>query len=367
VKAALILTASFGEGHNAAARNLSQALRALPPAPETIVSDPFLDTYGWVSHLAQSSYLAMINYAPVVWQYVFNLLDRTQLLEQHMGVYGAAAKRLENLIDALRPEVVVSVYPGCNHLLDRIYRRRLKRPFKTVTIVTDSVSINSVWYRAHSDFFVVANEPTAKVMAAAGVPAAKIHTLGFPVPAAFATLPGQRPLPAPGERWKVLYVVNSGRHLAPAIVKHLLDLDEVELSVAVGRDEALGKQIAAIAGNRPIQLYGWTPEMPALMARSHLLIGKAGGATVQETLAARTPMIITQIIPGQEEGNAILILENNAGAFAARPAEIAAAVRRAFASHGAVWKEWLASATSLGHPDASRQIADFVIGIANQP
>jgi processive 1,2-diacylglycerol beta-glucosyltransferase len=46
---------------------------------------------------------------------------------------------------------------------------------------------------------------------------------------------------------------------------------------------------------------------------------EAGGATVQEALAARTPMIITQVIPGQEEGNAMLLVENGAGEIATTP------------------------------------------------
>ena len=52
------------------------------------------------------------------------------------------------------------------------------------------------------------------------------------------------------------------------------------------------------------------------MLESHLLISKAGGATVQETIAAKCPMIISQIVPGQEEGNARLIEETRSGAVA---------------------------------------------------
>ena len=36
---------------------------------------------------------------------------------------------------------------------------------------------------------------------------------------------------------------------------------------------------------------------------------KAGGATTQEAIAAKCPMIINQVVPGQEEGNARLIAE----------------------------------------------------------
>ena len=84
---------------------------------------------------------------------------------------------------------------------------------------------------------------------------------------------------------------------------------------------------------------------------------KAGGATVQETLAACTPMIITQVVPGQEEGNARLILESGAGALATSPTAIAEAVRDAVAGGGRSWSAWHRAAISLSRPGASEDIA----------
>ena len=89
-------------------------------------------------------------------------------------------------------------------------------------------------------------------------------------------------------------------------MSRLLDL-EVELTVTVGRNERLRRAIEFAAGNRKVEIVGWTNKLPRMMCASHLLIGKAGGATVQETIAAACPMIINQVIPGQEEGNARLI------------------------------------------------------------
>jgi len=362
VKPVLILTAGFGEGHNAAARNLRDALLAQSPGTEVIVSDVFLEAYGWFNRLAQKGYVAMINHTPIVWQAIFQILDRTPLVELHMGVYRAAAKYLENLIGEHKPGVVVSTYPGCNHLLDWIYKKRLCRPFRTVTIVTDSLTINSVWHRAHSDAFIVANEATALIMEKDGVPEKKIHVPGFPVPRIFGELHATRPVPPEDGRWRVLYVINSGRHLAPEIVRQLLLLENIHLTVTVGRDEALGHRISAVAAEegRPVSLHGWTPDMPRLMAENHLLISKAGGATVQESLAAQTPMIITQIVPGQEEGNARLILESHAGALAMTPRDIALAVENAFRSNAAEWRSWHQAAAALSRPKASDHIARFI-------
>ena len=362
----LILSASFGEGHNAAARNLREALVLRDPEGKAVISDPFLETYGDVNRFFQKAYVSLINNAPALWQMAFDALDRTRVVERHMVMHGSVERMLFKLLDDLKPDVVVSTYPGCNHLLDHMYRRRLTRPFVTATIVTDSLTINSVWYRAFSDYFIVANTDTEKVMLEAGVPAAKLRTLGFPVPRTYGEFSGLRVTPPANGKWKVLYVINSGRGLAPSIVHELLKLDNIELSVTVGRDEKLGDSIRDVAAKsgHEVEIHGWTPHMPRLMAESHLVISKAGGATVQETLAAKTPMIITQIVPGQEEGNARLLIENDAGALATTPADIASTVFSAFADGGARWNDWLFNVEKLSRPNASDEVAEFILGLS---
>jgi processive 1,2-diacylglycerol beta-glucosyltransferase len=366
VKSILILTAGFGEGHNAAARNLQEAIRAASPDTPCFVKDVFRDAYGRLTRMVEDGYVTVINHFPSLWQTAFKILDRTRVVEQHIGWYGAAARRLTRLIAERQPSIIVSTYPGCNHLLDHLFRKRLKRPSTLVTIVTDSLTINSVWHRAHSDFFLVANDLTAEVLLTAGIPLQKIRIFGFPVPRIFASFNGTRSVPPPGGCWRVLYVVNSGRHLASEITRRLLALEEVSLTVTVGRDHDLARRLTILAteNRKRLDIRGWTPEMPRLMAESHLLISKAGGATVQETLAARTPMIITQVVPGQEEGNARLVIDRQAGALATTPVEICATTHRAFADGAQEWLKWQRGATSLARPDAADETARFILSLA---
>ena len=110
-------------------------------------------------------------------------------------------------------------------------------------------------------------------------------------------------------------------------------------------------------------MFGWTEEMPRLLCESYLLIGKAGGATVQETIAAGCPMIISHIVSGQEEGNARLIVETNSGAIALSNDEIVAEVQRAFASDAKQWREWSVNISNLSRPRASLDIAEFLLSI----
>lgn len=112
-----------------------------------------------------------------------------------------------------------------------------------------------------------------------------------------------------------------------------------------------------------MEVHGWTPEIPHLIRRSHVLIGKAGGATVQEALAARTPMIITKVVPGQEEGNARLLIENGAAELACTPLEIAGAVRRLFEDNASLYRSRYAATLELGHPSAADAGAEFLASL----
>jgi processive 1,2-diacylglycerol beta-glucosyltransferase len=365
VGSVLILTARFGEGHNAAANNLAAALRKYHPEVRVSVHDIFEESYGWMNSLAQSLYRLVINYAPGLWEMFFCFLDRSSVPPWILRVFSRAERKLREKIQFLDADVVVSTYPGYGQLIDGIAPSG-KRKFTFVTIVTDSLTINSIWYRCSCDHYLVPNEPTARVMQQAGVRNAKLHVTGFPTPLEFSNSVILRKTPPDDGCWKVLFMVNSAPEQAPDIVRELLAIECIALAVTCGRNTTLLKSLQSLAKDlgKPIELHGWTPEMPQIILRSHILIGKAGGATVQEALAAQIPMVVTQIVPGQEEGNARLIIEAGAGEFASKPKEIATALRRIFEVDGAIYKNYQRAAASLGHPTAARDGASFIAAIS---
>jgi processive 1,2-diacylglycerol beta-glucosyltransferase len=232
--------------------------------------------------------------------------------------------------------------------------------------VTDSITINSVWHRCASDTFLVPNEHSAEVMMHAGVPPSRLRVLGFPVPPRFARDRPERPAPSPDQPPRVLYMINAGKELAPGIVARLLKIKRLHLTVTVGRDEKLRSRIEAVAkaAGRPVEIHGWTPQMPELLMTHHLLIGKAGGAAVQEAIAAQTPMLITQVVPGQEEGNAQLLFENGCGALCETPEALATMIERLFADDAAEWKAWERAIGAISKPDAALRIAMTVLAEA---
>ena len=160
-------------------------------------------------------------------------------------------------------------------------------------------------------------------------------------------------------------MINAGGRAAPEIIRGLTGLPHVRLTVTVGRDERLRRTVEGVNAEaaRKFEIVGWSDQLPRLMLESHLLISKAGGATVQETIAAKCPMIISQVVPGQEEGNARLIEETQSGAVATRAEAIIVAAERAFADDARLWREWSENISRLSRPRASLEIAELLLGL----
>ncbi|OAI43410.1 hypothetical protein AYO41_01980 [Verrucomicrobia bacterium SCGC AG-212-E04] len=369
MKTIFVCSAGFGEGHNSAARGILDALERLKP--EGFRAE-FLDLSGRVQPRRDAwlrgLYLWMLSRAPRAWAAVYRLVDRTRWLEAFPVVHSQMRNALAEILAADPPAAVVSTYPFYGYLLDEVARRGGPRDFPRITVVTDSISINSIWFRYQNDCYLVPNQDTADAMQKLGVPGGILHVTGFPVSPRYADpLPPRPAIDDPEDGRRVLFIVNSQHHAAPALVRRLLRIPGVNLTVTAGRDDLLRAAIEAegalvpAGGGRLRAVLGWTREIPELLASHHLVISKAGGATVQESIAAGCPMILNQVAPGQEEGNADLLVRNEAGAVADGPDEVVAAVERAFSDHGAVGRAWGEAVARLSRPRAAYDVANFIL------
>jgi processive 1,2-diacylglycerol beta-glucosyltransferase len=148
------------------------------------------------------------------------------------------------------PACVVSTFPVYAHAIADLYPDPGARPFRLITVVTDSISVNSSWVGAPNDWWVVPNVATAQVMVAAGVPEHKIQPLGFPVSHRFAESVGEEILPpGPGRPPRVLYLVNTGKKKCGKTLDRLQAISNIHLRIVVGRDGLLREKVAAIGSS----------------------------------------------------------------------------------------------------------------------
>jgi UDP-N-acetylglucosamine:LPS N-acetylglucosamine transferase len=369
MKRILILSASFGDGHNTAARSIRDAIELSGVPTTTELLDLFEVASPRLNAVMKKAYQNIVRFAPALWSRVFAVFDNPKLFVPQIRSMRKIRNALGEILRKSNPDVVVSTYPVYSHLIAELFRAK-ERSFRLVTVITDSISVCAAWFYAPSDVLVVADEATAGVLRDKGVPAEKIKPLGFPVSPVFARGPGF-PVAAPvnGAHPKILYVINTGKSRAGHSLLRLLEIPNLNLTITTGRNAALKARLTHRLrdfSNR-VQILGWTDEMPQLLMSHHMLIGKAGGATVQETIAAACPMIINQVIPGQEEGNAHLIEMLGGGAVAKNMNEIPELVEKAFADGAKQWFKWRTNLQKASRPDSAARIADLVLQNCERP
>ncbi len=360
----LILTAGYGEGHNSAARALQAAFQEQPGVAAELV-DLFALRAPRLNQVSRRGYLRLINSAPGLWNRLYRWLDESPRAPWLFRALAGHRRLLGRLIAEKRPVALVSTYPVYAWLLNQL--RREGRFFcPHFTVVTDALTINSVWYRTASAGWFVTDADSAAFLRLRGVPADRVHVSGFPVALAFADRPAHLTPPdpiRPAQPRRVLFMINTGRARALATARALLQRPDWHLTITAGRDEDLRRQLVALARGAAAtcDVLGWTDRIPELLMTHHVVISKAGGATTQESINALCPLLVSQVVPGQEEGNFELIRRHDAGALAETPEEIVSTLHRLFADDARLWRHWRTNLRNLARPDAARAIATSVL------
>lgn len=361
----LILTAGYGEGHNSAARALAAAFGE-HEAVEARLVDVFAEYAPAVNDWSRQGYLRLINRAPRLWGACYRWLDRSRAAPGLFRLMAGHARLLGRRLASERPVALCCTYPVYPWLLQQLRARQAVPP--VFTVVTDALTINSLWFRARSDRWFVTDPGSAEFLAQRGLPPAAVEVSGFPVGLAFADRPaGLRPPEGPGAVPRVLFMVNSGQTSAvPRTVRAILERTECALTVTAGRNRGLQARLETLASSFPgrLQVLGWTDRIPELLMTHHVVVSKAGGATTQEAINALCPMIVSQVVPGQEEGNWELLRRHAAGARAETTDEICTVLRRVFAEDGTLWRSWRRQLATLARPDAARVISRAVLEAA---
>ncbi len=357
----LIVTAAFGEGHNSAARNLSLALTATGAV--TQVSDPCQLGVPRLTALVNCGYRYVTTHFPKLWARIYRSTDRCDFNRQRSPVMRLVESAMADLITEFRPSAIVSTYPLYPYFVTRILAETgAKTP--VFIVVTDSIEINAAWLRADCDRWLVTDANTRDAMVRAGLPQEKIVATGFPVHPDFSRL---TPVPAdaPCEPFRILYFPTSNLTFVRRHARALLDASPaVRLTVILGRNvRALYSRAREIQLAYPgrVRLIGWTRRVPRHLNEHHLVVGKAGGATVHEAIAARCPMLIHHLVPGQEEGNLRLLEIIGGGHLAETPEALTRSVTDLLADHAAGWRTMKGALARHDRNDGAIAAAGFIL------
>ncbi|ADU51784.1 Monogalactosyldiacylglycerol synthase [Thermaerobacter marianensis DSM 12885] len=365
----LILSASYGAGHDQVAHAVRDAVLRLCPAADVPVWDFFAAFVSpWLNRAVQRLYLTSIKHWPQGYGLFYRLtgdIRPDSPFQRWLNSLGA--DRLLGAVTRYRPDAILCTFPTPAGVLSEWKGRgRVRVPLYTV--ITDH-TVHSQWIHPHVDVYFVSSPEVARGVSGRGVDPARVIVTGIPIRGGFREIPDpQRAREALGldPRLPVVLVM-AGAFGAlggvPQIVATLMRVPRpLQAVVVAGRDRALAARLEALVRQSPVpmRVFGYREDVPVLMGAADLLITKAGGVTTSEALAAGLPMIIYRPIPGQEEANTAYLVAHGAALRARNAEELGTAVadllarpERRAAMARAAW--------ALARADAAERVARVIL------
>jgi processive 1,2-diacylglycerol beta-glucosyltransferase len=364
----LILSASVGAGHVRAAEALEAALLRSGAATVarydvlTFMPPAFRKVY-------RDGYFEMLKRSPRLLGWLYEVTDRPfhndrllQRLEQ------AGARRLLKKIRDFHPDIAL-----CTHFLPTalLHRERCKGRCQAglVTVVTD-FEVHGMWLAAPSDHYFVANAEAKAHLQALGIEAATITASGIPTHPVFLEHKDRAKLRRK-HGWNdelpalLLSAGGFGAGNAERIVQALIEAGlRAQIIAVCGKSTALKSSIEKIARRAARELpvltaTGFTTDMDEFMSAADLMIGKPGGLTTSESLIKGLGWVVVNPIPGQEEKNAIYLLEQGVGVWADNLHTLGFKVRWVLEQPGRL-SEMRKNALRIASPHAGQTIAEHL-------
>ena len=362
-KRILILTLSVGSGHMSAAEVIRRAL--LDGADNVVVQvvDALELARRWFSWVYVYPYWWMLRHAPWMWRRLFERRQR----KRHRAtapawVFRRGCVEVLRRIKSFAPHEVIVTEIGAAEVA-ALAKREGWFSAPILAVQTD-FQTEPPWVQREIDMYCVGSEEARRQLSGWGVSANRILVCGIPIDPSFA-LPFEVPELAQAlgldPQRPIVLVMGGGMGPAPldAIVE-CLQLCGMPLQVVAvaGHDPQMLARLEQLRGRAALELrtFGWTDNVPELMAVADLLITKPGGVTSAEALAAGLPMLLTHPIPGPEERHLRYLVEEGVALYARRLEDVPGLTAQLL-SHKVRLEGMACRARELARPGAAHAVA----------
>ncbi len=293
----LILSADVGEGHAAAARALAHQIEDSAQPAEVTVIDGLAAMGRLLQPVVEDGYRVQLKFMPWTYTVVYWLLEHVPPIRwaarRLLCMFGS--RPLARTIAEHAPDVVVSTYPAVTVVLARL-RRTGAVGCPAVATITDLTGL-FFWAQPGIDMHLVMyGESMSPVERIAGRGSAQLVTplISGEFSQPRCPLQARRALGLP-EAGRMVVVSGGGWGVGDVTgaVGELLRVPEISSIVCLaGRNDQLREQLTSdFAGQARVHVYGFTEEMPQLLAAADVLVHSTGGVTCLEAKAAGTPVV----------------------------------------------------------------------------
>ena len=372
-KRVLVLTADAGFGHRSAAKAVVAALEETCGEGCHVEMINPLDDERVPALLreSQSDYDKLVQEMPRLYELGYGVSDAA------IGgafVDGALVvilfEVMRSILQRYRPDAIVTTYPLYQAPLSTV-RVVDRYHVPLLTVVTDLAAVHRLWFHKRVDLCMVPTEAARVQAVDQGLDPQKVHVTGIPVHpdlardwerSALRTSLGWQP-----DLFAALAVgskrVGNLRDTLRALNHSGLPL---QLIAVAGGDDELYRHLQGVEWHREVQVHNFVRNLPDMMHAADCIVCKAGGLIVAESLACGLPLLLIDVLPGQETGNADYVVEHGAGDLAPDPLDALETMYDWLAHDRALLVERSRNAQRLGRPRSAYAVAERVWAAAQR-
>jgi 1,2-diacylglycerol 3-beta-galactosyltransferase len=368
LKKILILTADAGFGHRSAARAVAAAFEEkYGEECQVEIINPLDDRRTlFLLRDSQADYDVIVRNSPEIYRLGYDVSDApipTAIMESTLTLL--LFEVLRDLIVEKKPDIIVTTYPLYQAPLDAICKV-YQASIPVFTIITDLADVHRIWFSGSLTACLAPTAQIKKQAVASGFPEDRVHITGIPVSPRLIGETRDKTVIRESLGWNpdlpTILVVGSKR--VSSVLDNLLVLNHfgrpLQLVVSAGNDGELYKDLQKIEFHQQAHLYEFVENMAEMMQAADAIICKAGGLIVTESLACGLPMLLIDILPGQEMGNAEYVLAGGAGDLSKSQIQTLCVLAHWFLDDANLLKQRAEAAKKMGRPAAAFDAAEII-------
>ncbi|SHK53935.1 MGDG synthase family glycosyltransferase [Alicyclobacillus tolerans] len=369
----LILSAAYGEGHQQAARAVEAAVTTLCPEADVQILDYLHDVHPRLDAMAKYFYLQSVKYAPTLYKWFYqstSQLTPQSLIQRQLNSLGI--ETLAATLHNFRPNIVLATFPTPAGVVSML-KQQGRTNIPLTTLITDH-AIHSQWIHPQTDLYFAPSDYVREGLMERGTSPDRVEVTGIPVREAFcrpwnkAELRRELEL---SEEKPILLLMGGAYGVLGDLGQVALQLakysNQLQLIVVAGKNERLYQQLCGMPelAEAGVKIFGFVRDVYRLMAASDLMLTKAGGLTVSESMALGLPLIIYRPIPGQEIQNCHYLTKAGTACLARNQQEIVDISLRLLIDNPEEIRKMRQRALAIRHVNAAEVIAQRLIALAN--
>ena len=385
MKKALILTADAGFGHRAAANAIAEGLKRYPeqeiqPTIVNLLDDP--STPRWLRE-TQSDFDRIVRELPKIYEVAYDQSDRPgPTTVANFGLAAILYTPLNKAIKDVQPDIVISTYPLYSGPMYAWYMRNeslirtkdgeqiigtpsRKKHLPFINVITDLYSVHSIWFSFSPDVTCVSTDKVRMDAIQFGCAPSSVVCTGIPV------RPDLTEITTDKAKLRTIYglakdlplMLAVGSKRVTSMMEYLNTVNHagfpVQVVMAAGGDDNLYRRMKENDWHIPVKIYNYCNTLSELMLASDMILTKAGGLITSESLAAGLPMLLCDVLPGQEEGNAKIVEDNGAGKVLRTQYDMLEILCHMLMNDRVKLKAMQQKAAQIGKPHAARDISQI--------